>query len=153
MTYNEVIPLAEVKNYLRIDDDFTEDDDAIERMVRSALQFIEKRTNHIFAEKTDVEYFGSPNDCKGYIDIYDYPFTYTGDVIKLNYANKTRFKADTVVLDSVGYANREDVPDALIEAALQMIKVFYYEGEKQSNTTLIPENVHQILGAYRRFTI
>ena len=34
-----------------------------------------------------------------------------------------------------------------------MIKVWYYEAEKQSNTTLIPENVHQILGAYRRFTV
>lgn len=153
MTYNEVLPLAEVKNYLRIDDDFTEDDTAIERMVRSALQFIEKRTNHIFQLQTDVELIGSPTKCSDYIDVYDYPITYTGDVIKLNYANKTRFKADTVVLDSVGYANREDVPDALIEAALQMIKVWYFEAEKQSNTTLIPENVHQILGAYRRFTI
>ena len=153
MTYNEVIPLAEVKNYLRIDDDFLEDDLAIERMVRSALQFIEKRTNHIFESKTDVEYFVSPTQYNGFIDVYDFPFTYTGDVINLKYANKVRFKADSVVLDSVGYQNRESIPDALIDAALQMIKVFFYEGEKQSNTTLIPENVHQILGAYRRFII
>ena len=153
MTYNEILPLAEVKNYLRIDDDFLEDDLAIERMVRSALQFIEKRTNHIFESKTNVEYLGSPNQCNGFIDVYDFPFTYTGDVINLKYANKVRFKADSVVLDSVGYQNREAIPDALIEAALQMIKVFYFEGEKQSNTTLIPENVHQILGAYRRFTV
>ena len=153
MTYNEVIPLAEVKNYLRIDDDFLEDDLAIERMVRSSLQFIEKRTNHIFESKTDVEYFVSPTQYNGFIDVYDFPFTYTGDVINLKYANKVRFKADSVVLDSVGYQNRESIPDALIDAALQMIKVFFYEGEKQSNTTLIPENVHQILGAYRRFII
>lgn len=153
MTYNEFLPLPEVKNYLRVDDDFAEDDEAIERMVRSALQFIEKRTNHIFQGKSDAEYFGSPTDCKGYIDVYDFPFIYSGDVIKLNYANKTRFKAENIILDSVGYQNRIDVPDALIEAALQMIKVWYYEAEKQSNTTLVPENVHQILGAYRRFTV
>lgn len=153
MTYNEVIPLAEVKNYLRVDDDFKEDDLAIERMVRSALQFIEKRTNHIFQLQTAKEYFGSPTKCSDYIDVYDYPITYTGDVIKLTYANKTRFKADNITLDSVGYASREDVPDALIDAALQIIKVFYFEAEKQSNTTLVPENVHQILGAYRRFTV
>ena len=153
MTYNEILPLAEVKNYLRIDDDFLEDDLAIERMVRSALQFIEKRTNHIFESKTDVEYLGSPTQCNGFIDVYDFPFTYTGDVINLKYANKVRFKADNVILNTVGYQDREAIPDALIEAALQMIKVFYFEAEKQSNTTLIPENVHQILGAYRRFTV
>ena len=150
MTYNEILPLAEVKNYLRVDDDFTEDDDAIERMVRSALGFIEQRTNHIFQLRENVEYFR--ND-RHYLDIYDYPLTYSGDLTKLSYSNKVRFDADNVTIDSVGYASREDVPDALIEAALQMIKVLYFEAEKQSNTTLVPDNVHQILAAYRRFTI
>lgn len=150
MTYNEILPLAEVKNYLRIDDDFTDDDAAIERMVRSALGFIEQRTNHIFQIRENVEYFR--ND-RQYLDIYDYPLTYTGDLTKLSYSNKVRFDADNVTIDSVGYASRSDIPDALIDAALQMIKVFYYEGEKQANTTLIPDAVHQILAAYRRFTI
>ena len=150
MTYNEILPLAEVKNYLRVDDDFTEDDTAIERMVRSALGFIEQRTNHIFQLRKNVEYFR--ND-RQYLDIYDYPLTYSGDLTKLSYSNKVRFDADNVTIDSVGYASREDVPDALIEAALQIIKVFYYEAEKQVNTTLIPDAVNQILAAYRRFTI
>ena len=153
MTYNEVLPLIEVKNYLRLDEDFTEDDLAIERMVRSALGFIEKRTNHIFELRTDVEYRTHNTRCNPYLDIYDYPVTYSGDLISLKYSNKVRFNTDFVVLDSVGYQTREDIPDALIESALQMIKVWYYESEKQSNTTLIPENVHQILGAYRRFTV
>ena len=87
------------------------------------------------------------------MDIYDYPLTYTGDLTKLSYSNKVRFDADSVTIDSVGYASRADVPDALIEAALQMIKCFYYEAEKQVNTTLVPDAVHQILAAYRRFTI
>lgn len=150
MTHNEILPLAEVKNYLRVDDDFMEDDAAIERMVRSALGFIEKRTNHVFQTETNVEYF---RNNRQYLDIYDYPLTYTGDLTKLTYSNKVRFDADTVTIDSVGYANREDIPDALIDAALQMIKCFYYEAEKQVNTTLIPDAVNQILAAYRRFTI
>lgn len=150
MTYNEILPLAEVKNYLRVDDDFTEDDAAIERMVRSALGFIEQRTNHIFQLRQNVEYF---RNGQRYLDIYDYPITYSGDLTKLSYSNKLRFDADNVTIDSVGYTNRADIPDALIDAALQMIKVFYYEAEKQVNTTLLPENVHQILAAYRRFTI
>ena len=150
MTYNEILPLAEVKNYLRVDDDFTDDDLAIERMVRSALGFIEQRTNHIFQLRENVEYYRNGSQ---YLDIYDYPITYTGDVTKLTYSNKLRFDADSVEIDSVGYADRGSVPEALIDAALQMIKVFYFEAEKQSNTTLVPENVHQILAAYRRFTI
>lgn len=150
MTYNEILPLAEVKNYLRVDDDFTEDDSAIERMVRSALGFIEQRTNHIFQIRENVEYF---RNGLRYLDIYDFPIIYTGDLTKLSYSNKVRFDADNVMIDSVGYATRDDVPDALIEAALQMIKCFYYEAEKQANTTLVPDSVHQILAAYRRFTI
>lgn len=150
MTYNEILPLAEVKNYLRLDDDFTEDDTAIERMVRSALGFIEMRTNHIFQSKSNVDYHRSN---QLYLDIYDYPITYTGDHTALTYSNKVRFDADSVTIDTVGYASRADVPDALIDAALQMIKCFYYESEKQVNTTLVPDNVHQILAAYRRFTI
>jgi len=150
MTYNEILPLAEVKNYLRVDDDFTEDDAAIERMVRSALGFIEQRTNHIFQLRANVEYFRNERQ---YLDIYDTPLTYSGDLTKLTYSNKVRFDADSVTIDSVGYADRSAVPDALIDAALQMIKVFFYEGEKQANTTLIPDAVHQILAAYRRFTI
>ena len=150
MIYNEILPPAEVKNYLRIDEDFTEDDVAIERMVRSALGFIEQRTNHIFQIRENVEYFRNERQ---YLDIYDYPLTYSGDLTKLSYSNKVRFDVDSVVIDSVGYETRESVPDALIDAALQMIKVFYYEGEKQANTTLIPDAVHQILAAYRRFTI
>lgn len=150
MTYNEILPLAEVKNYLRLDDDFTEDDAAIERMVRSALGFIEKRTNHIFQLRENVEYFRNGSR---YLDIYDFPLTYSGDLTKLAYSNKVRFDVDSVTIDSVGYASRSSVPDALIDAALQMIKVWYFESEKQSNTTLVPDNVHQILAAYRRFTI
>lgn len=150
MTYNEILPLAEVKNYLRLDEDFTEDDLAIERMVRSALGFIEKRTNHIFQQKTGVEYFRNGSR---YLDVYDYPIKYTGDLTDLPYSNKVRFDADSVTIDSVGYASRAGVPDALIDAALQMIKVFYYEQEKQVNTTLIPDSVNQILSQYRRFTI
>lgn len=150
MTYNEILPLEEVKNYLRLDEEFTEDDTAIERMVRSALQFIEKRTNHIFEQKTGVEYFRNGSR---YLDIYDFPLTYAGDLTKLSYANKVRFDVDSITIDTVGYQNREDVPDALIDAALQIIKCFYYEAEKQVNTTLIPDSVNQILSQYRRFTI
>lgn len=147
MSYSSVLTLSEVKNYLRIDECFTEDDEAIERMVRAALGFIEKRTNHLFFQREKTYYRGEK-----YINIFDYPVSYTGDLTRLDYAGKTVFDADSVTV-MVGYESREDVPDALIEAALQMIKVFYFEAEKQVNTTLLPESVHQILNDYRRFIL
>ena len=148
MTYLEVLPLAEVKNYLRLEDDFTEDDLAIQRMIKSALQFIEKRTNHIFQLRTDAKYTSNGN-C---ITVYDYPIRYSGDDVVLYYSDKVVFHSKSIIAD-VGYLSIDDVPSALIDAALQMIKCFYFEAEKQVNTTLLPESVHQIINSYRRFTV
>lgn len=147
MSYSNVLPLSEVKNYLRVDDEFTDDDTAITRMTKAALQFIEQRTNHLFFQREKTYLRGEK-----YINIFDYPVSYTGDLTKLDYAGRTVFDADSVTVQ-VGYETAEDIPAALLEAALQMVKVFYFEAEKQVNTTLIPESVHQILNAYRRFTI
>lgn len=148
MTYLEVLPLAEVKNYLRLEDDFTEDDLAIQRMIKSALQFIEKRTNHIFQLRTDVNYTSNGN-C---VTVFDYPIRYSGDDVVLYYSDKVVFHSKSIIAD-VGYLSIDDVPSALIDAALQMIKVWYFEAEKQANTTLLPENVLQIINTYRRFTV
>ena len=147
MSYSDVLPLSEVKNYLRIDEDFTDDDASIARMTKAALQFIEQRTNHLFFQREKTYLRGEK-----YINIFDYPVSYTGDLTRLDYAGKTVFDADAVTVQ-VGYETVEDIPASLLESALQMVKVFYYESEKQVNTTLIPESVHQILNAYRRFTV
>ena len=81
--------------------------------------------------------------------IYDYPVIYNGNLTRLDYAGKVRFDADEVTVN-LGYENVDDIPSALIDCALQMIKVWYFEAEKQENTTLIPENVKQILMTYKR---
>ena len=149
MTYNEILPLATVKNYLRLDSSFTADDQDIERMVRSAFSFIEKQTGYVLQFRENVTYRRAY--C-GFIDIYDYPVIYTGDLTRLDYAGKVRFDADEVTVN-LGYDNVDDIPSALLDCALQMIKVWYFEGEKQENTTLIPENVKQILMTYKRAII
>ena len=147
MSYLTVITLARAKNYLRIDSDLTEDDAEITSMINGALRFIEKRTNHIMYVQEKV-YTGS---CQ--VKVYDYP-------INSIVTNPAPFKVDfslftiypdvkTVTLN-VGYAANV-VPDELIQAALQMIKVWYYESEKQVNSTLIPESVMQVIDINRRF--
>lgn len=151
MTYAEILPLAEVKNYLRLEEDFTEDDTALERMVRSAIQFIEKRTNHILQLRENVQYYTTK--CSDTITIFDYPVRYSGDAIVLNYSDKTVFSTNVSISVDLGYLTLEDIPSAFIDAALQMIKTWYFEAEKQSNTTLVPENVLQIINTYRRFTV
>lgn len=158
-----ILPLAEVKRYLRLDDDFNDDDLDIERMIASALEYIEKQTNHVFRvqDKTyrtsstsyQGSYFGSFGYCSDSINIFDTPINTTefGDKTPLYFSGYVKFVNTESVTVNVGYANRADVPSALIECALQMIKVFYYEAEKNINTTLVPENVNQIINSYRRF--
>ena len=51
---------------------------------------------------------------------------------------------------NVGYGT-DEVPDDLIQAMLQMLHVFYYESEKQFNSTLIPESVKEMLDVNKRF--
>ena len=147
--YETILPISEVKNHLRIDDDFTDDDNALKRMVASALQFIEQKTNHIFLQSEKAY---SRNWNSGYIDIFDYPVSYVGDLTKLDYAGKVRFDADNVEL-TVGYGSRLAIPSALIDCALMIIENWYYASEKKANTQEIPDAAQQIINTYRRFTV
>lgn len=147
MSYLSVITLERAKNYLRVDLDFDTDDAEITSMINGALRFIEKRTNHIMFAR-DVVYTGS---CQ--VKVYDFPINsiVTNPApFKVDFATFTIYPDVKEVELNVGYGANE-VPDDLIQAALQMIKVFYYESEKQVNTTLIPESVMQIIDINRRF--
>ena len=147
MSYLDVITLERAKNFLRVDLDNTDDDSEIESMIKSALRFIEKRTNHIMFEQ-DKTYKGV---CQ--VKVYDFPINSivtTPTPFNLDYSLFKIFPNDKEIILNVGYAVNT-VPDDLIQAALQMIKVFYYESEKQVNTTLIPMAVHEVLDIYKRF--
>ena len=147
--YENILPLTEVKNHLRIDDDFTEDDNALTRMVASALQFIEQKTNHIFLQSVKT-YTKSP--AHDLLTILDYPIIYTGDLTKLDFSGKYCFNADSVEV-TVGYGSRATVPSALIDCALMIIENWYYGSEKRPDTQTIPDAAQQIINTYRRFTV
>ena len=148
MTYIDVITLERAKNYLRIDVDLTDDDTEITSMINAALRYIEKRTNHIMFAR-DIVY---TQGCQ--VKVYDYPIN---SIVTTPAPYQVDFSTWVVFIDTktvelnVGYENAEDVPDELIQAALQMIKVWYYESEKQVNSTLIPESVKEAIYVYRRF--
>jgi len=147
MAYIDVITLDRAKNYLKVDEDLTDDDALITSMINGALRFIEKRTNHImFAQ--DKIYNGS---CQ--VKVYDYPINsiVTDPApFKVDFTLFTIYPDVKTVTLNVGYGV-DEVPDDLIQAGLQMLKVWYYESEKQVNTTLIPESVMQVIDINKRF--
>lgn len=147
MAYLDVLSLARVKDYLRVDSDLTDDDNEITSMIKAACLFVEKRTNHIFYAR-EVIYKGNP------VKVYDYPINdivSPVDPVVIHYSLCDLYPNETEVTLNVGYEDPTDVPDELLQACLQMIKVWYYESEKQVNTTLIPESVMQAIDINRRF--
>ena len=146
--YLDVITLERAKNYLRIDSDLTDDDAEITSMINAACRYIEKRTNHLLYAR-EATYTGV---CQ--VKVYDYPInSITTDPAPFvcHFTMFDVFPNNKTVDLNVGYETPDLVPDELIQAALQMIKVWYYESEKQVNSTLIPESVKEAIDVYRRF--
>ena len=155
MSYLDVITLAQAKTYLRIDDTQNETDAEITQMIKSALSYLEKKTNHIFYAR-DISYYLN----KGCIRVYDYPINLKDSLLlpdDLEEENRSLYSIFTTSSSSlvlnVGYKLTTLVPPELIDAALQMIKVWYYEAEKQANTTLIPESVKEVIEVNKRFIL
>ena len=147
MSYLSVISLERAKNYLRIDTTLTDDDAEITSMINAACRYVEKRTNHILYAR-DIIYKGS---CQ--VKVYDYPINSIVTVpapFKVDFAMFTCYPDVKEVELNVGYGV-DEVPDDLIQAMLQMLHVFYYESEKQVNTTLIPESVKEAIALNQRF--
>lgn len=151
--YENIISVAEAKRYLRLENDFTEDDPDIERMIASALEYITKQTSYVF--RVQDKTYRQDYDCNTFI--YDYPINTTdfSPNIPLYYSGYVKFVNADSVTASVGFTSKTDAgfPNALIDCALQIVKVFYYGAEKNENTTLLPENVKQTIDTYRRFII
>lgn len=148
MSYLDVITLERAKNYLRIDSDLTEDDADVTSMINASLRYVEQRTRH-FMYARDIVYNGS---CQ--VKVYDYPIN---SVItdpapwSLTRTLYTIYPDVKTVTLNVGYVNPADVPDIFVQSALQIIKVWYYEAEKQVNSQMIPISVTEALDVEKRF--
>lgn len=153
-SYLDIITLARAKNYLRVDDTLTEDDAEIESMIKAAFLFIERYTCHLFGAR-ELSQLVPPK-------IYKYPINSIEGVTEDDWDNYYQRNLDyycqenastrpVLTTFNAGYVNIEDVPEDFIQAALQIIKVWYFESQKQVNETLIPVSVRQVLDTYRRF--
>ena len=155
MSYLNVLPLATVKDYLRIDDTQNETDAEITSMIRSSLSYIEKHTNIILYAR-DKEY-----DVEDYcVKVYDYPINSlivpleATTVKKSLYTNYTINTSDETIKLNVGYTDVSDVPTELLDLAKVMVKVMFYEQEtNQSFKEMLPQWANDILCTNKRFLV
>ena len=144
------ITVETAQYYLRIDELPQGGDDELQAFIDAAEAFIERKTGHILTPKTKT-YRAEPDGC---IRVYDYPInsSLTAYTTYLHPGYLLIEGEESVTLN-VGYTDPADVPQALLSAAKQMLKVFYYESETQQNTSLVPMPVKQIIDNYKRFVI
>lgn len=146
--YTDIISLERAKIYLKIDSLQTETDNEIISMINSSLSFIEKRTGHIFKTKTKTFYSCALVES---VIVYEFPIIDAPTGTQVRQLNAIVPTVNGSVTLELGYADLEDIPSELIDAALQLLKVWFYESETQSNTTLIPLSVMQAIDVNRRF--
>ena len=153
MAYLDVISLADAKLHLRVDDTLADDDAAITRMISTALSFVENWTSHfVYArEKTYIM-------VDGFVRVYDTPInsitTVDGNTVveadDMDNEQKTLYKnfcygIETVdMVLNVGYTT--NVPQALIDVALEIIDIMYYGNEtgKTVQKDLSPMSIMQL---------
>lgn len=151
--YTDIITLDRAKTYLRVDDTMNDDDSEIISMIKGAFQFIERCTNHIFVQRSFTQYSNGYVGGCGAVTVYRYPVILTTPAT-IPIIRKTELKCIYGIGELTylaGYDDISDIPDDFIQAALQIIKVWYFEAENKVNETLIPVSVIQVLDTYRRF--
>ena len=146
--YTDVISLERAKLYLKIDSLQTETDDEITSMINSSLSFIEKRTGHIFKTKTKTFYSCALVNS---VIVYEYPIIDAPTGTQVRQLNSIVPTVNRSVVLTLGYSDVDDITNELIDAALQLLKVWFYESETQQNTSLIPLSVMQAIDVNRRF--
>ena len=96
MAYLDVISLADAKNYLRIDDTLTEDNDQLTWMIESALAYLEGETR-VFMFDRNMTY----KMVDGSIRVYDFPINSVISPTKNVYATATATCASVIATDTI----------------------------------------------------
>lgn len=113
------VSLTLAKQYLRIDADYTAEDELIQLMIDAAENEVEVYTSHVLTQR-DYTLVGA--GCAQ--DIYFYPIADIAEDVKHHtYALYTSFdlKRDVSTTFKVGYASYEDIPKQLITAVLKQV--------------------------------
>ena len=146
--YTDVISLNRAKLYLKIDTLQTETDQEITSMINSALSFIEKRTGHIFKTKTKTFYSCALVES---VIVYEYPIIDAPAGTQVRQLNSIVPTIGGSVTLAIGYASLDDIPNELIDAALQLINFWFYNSETKNAMNTIPDFVTTNIDNCRRF--
>ena len=153
MSYIDVITLAEAKVYLRVDNDLTEDDTQITRMINSALKYVEDVTNvMMFARNKSYRLID------GCVSVYDAPINseVTADLVVENKTLYTNYQFGTengLIELNVGYVTATDIPQELISVAFELIDIFYYAKETGKGIAALSPLAMDILNRNKRFIL
>jgi len=158
MAYIDVIPLATAKTHLRVDETLTADNDAITRMIKTALSYVERQTNILVYQRSQTYLM-----VDGCVYVYDYPIDSVDvptdydddDTIEKTTYNIYNYGSETTDLTlTVGYLDPADVPPDLIDVALEIIDLLYYSHETGKTIAKdLSEMSREILFSNKRFIL
>lgn len=159
--YIDIVTLAQIKTYLRIDDTGTTLNDELSVMIDAACLLIEQSTNHILKPKTKT--IQSVNCC---IYVYDTPInavTIPNDsedykeskrglysIFTLN--NLTTDEDYYTLTYTCGYNDTDDVPETIKQAIKETVRVWFYAAESR-NIVALPESAMQMINPLKRFLV
>ena len=157
MDYTPFLPLTEVKTYLRVNANNTENDSMITTMINTSCHQLETMLNILLIQRNKV--YQNPN-LTG-LRIYDAPInsvvspTDPNDFTRVDHDLYSHFYLNATSLElSVGYSNPADAPEWIKDIAKEMIDILYY-GAKDGKTIekdLSPLS-KMIISQNKRFTI
>lgn len=160
-----VVTLDQAKLYLRLDPDYTYDDDLIEALIKSAVQEVELRTLQILYQRVIT----AKTLANGKYKIYEYPLISVESVVNSDAEEQTFELIETEHYTDVISASSEiqtitfvagygwdyeggtEVPDAIQTAIKQMVN-YLYENRDNAKTEY-PAIVNILLAPYKRITL
>lgn len=113
------VSLTLAKQYMRIDPDYTAEDELIQLMIDAAENMVEVYTSHVLTQR---DYILIGAGCEQ--DIFLYPIAEIAEGVKhYTHALYTSFdlRRDQSTTFKVGYANYKDIPKQLITAVLKQV--------------------------------
>jgi len=165
MAYTDIISLSDAKDYLGVDD--TSRDVEINRMIGSALRYVEEHSHHIlFARSKTYRLSGRDS-----VRVYDYPinsvtkgidkdgadvaltFETNYDVAEYRgYIDYYGIDSDAVSLVlNVGYTDPTEIPESLIEAGYMVLEHLY--NQKETGNSKLPMAAVELMRTHSRFII
>jgi len=144
MSEFDVVSLVEAKESLVVD--YSDRDVEIQRYIKTAVQLVERTTNHLLYNRS-ISY--TIPGC-GYLEIYDYPISIDPEDVTLhqNVLSVTvKGKSDMVVLATAGYQTT-DIPSPLKDACLKII--LYLFENKDIYEANLPFDIQLMLNPYKR---